>query len=85
MRDKAKRVKNALEGESAEGSSAWGKVKIKMNGNQEVLEVVLDPEYLKTEKAVKINEAVKDAVNDGLKKVQRLMVEKMRNMGELKF
>lgn len=84
MRDKAKRVQTALKDETAEGSGAWGKVKVKMNGNQEVLAVTIDPEFAR-EDAVKLAEAVKEATNDAVKKVQRLMVAKMQKMGELKL
>ncbi|MDP3985325.1 MAG: YbaB/EbfC family nucleoid-associated protein [bacterium] len=83
LRDKAKRIQSALETESAEGSAAWGKVKVKISGNQEVMSVMIDPELLKPEEAAKVGDAVKDATNDALKKVQRIMVEKMRKMGEL--
>lgn len=85
MRDKAKRMQTALKDEIAEGSGGWGKVKVKMSGNQEVLEVVIDPEWLKTEDSKKVADAVKEATNDAIKKVQRLMVAKMQKMGELKI
>ncbi|MBI4280999.1 YbaB/EbfC family nucleoid-associated protein [Candidatus Uhrbacteria bacterium] len=85
MRDKAKRVQRALEGKTAEGSGAWGKVKVTVSGNQEILSITIDPEFLKQADAAKVGEAVKEATNDGLKKAQRLMVEKMREMGEIKL
>lgn len=85
MRAKAKRVQTALKDESAEGTGAWGKIKIKMSGNQEVLEVSIDPELLKIEEKKKLEDGVKEATNSAIKKVQRVMVEKMQKMGELKL
>ena len=85
MRDKAKRIQGAMKDKSAEGSAAWGKVKIVVSGNQEVLSVTIDPEFLKSEDPKKVGEAVKDAANDGFKKAQRLIVEQMQKMGDLKF
>ena len=85
MRDKAKRMQGALKDESAEGSGGWGKVKVKMSGNQELLDIVIDPSLINPADAPKLSGAIKEAVNDALKKVQRIMVEKMRSMGELKF
>ena len=50
LRDQAKQMKDALAQEEAEGSAEWGKVKIKINGNQEVLSVNIDPELLTADK-----------------------------------
>ncbi|MBI4133341.1 YbaB/EbfC family nucleoid-associated protein [Candidatus Uhrbacteria bacterium] len=85
MRAKAKRMQAALKDENVEGQAAWGKVKVKMSGNQEVLEVIIDPEFLKNEDKKKLEDAVKEATNDAIKKVQRVMVTKMQKMGELKL
>ncbi len=85
LRQKAKKMQNLLKDETVEGQAAWGKVRIKMSGNQEVLEVIIDPEYKKSEDEKKLAEAVKDAVNDAIKKAQRVMVTKMQKSGDLKF
>ncbi len=85
LRAKAKRVQTALKDESAEGTGAWGKIKIKMSGNQEVLEVSVDPDLLKPEEQKKLEAGLREAINAAIKKVQRVMVEKMQKMGELKL
>ncbi len=85
LRDKAKRVQTALKDESVEATGAWGKIKVKMSGNQEVLEVTIDPELIKVEEKKKIEDGIKEATNSAIKKVQRVMVEKMQKMGELKL
>jgi len=36
LRHQANQIKNALAQETVEGSGAWGKVKVIMDGNQEI-------------------------------------------------
>lgn len=81
LRSKAKHMQSLLKDETVMGEGGWGKVKVKMSGNQEVLDVTIDPE-LKPEDIAK---AVKEAVNDAIKKAQRVMVRKMQQSGDLKL
>jgi DNA-binding YbaB/EbfC family protein len=83
LRSQAKQMQNVLAEETAEGSAAWGKVKIVMNGNQEVLSVTIDPELMNPENKDKLESALKEATNEAIKKIQRIMAEKMRSMGGL--
>jgi len=81
LADQAKQMQNTLAQESAEGSADWGKVKIKINGNQEILSVEIDPELLSADNKKKLESAIKEATNDAIKKVQRIMADKMRSSG----
>lgn len=81
LADQAKQMQNILAQESTEGSADWGKVKVKINGNQEILNVQIDPELLSADKKEKLESAVKEATNDAIKKVQHIMAEKMRSSG----
>lgn len=81
LRDKAKKIQSALATESVEGTAAWGKVKVVVDGNQAVTAVVIDAELLRPEKKSDLESAIKDAANDAVKKAQRKMVEKMKEMG----
>jgi len=81
LRSQAKQMQNVLAQESVEGSADWGKVKVKINGNQEILDVQIDPELLAADKKEKLEAAIKEATNDAIKKVQRIMAEKMRSSG----
>jgi hypothetical protein len=81
LRDKAKDLQNMLAEEKVEGSAAWGKVKVQMNGNQSVLGVEIDPEMLSDQK--KLQDAMKDAFNDATKKAQHKMVDMMKKNGDL--
>ncbi len=79
LRDQAKKIQDSLKDVTVEGSGGWGKVKLSMNGNQEVTSVAIDPELL-ADKA-KLETAVKDAYNDTVKKAQRAMADAMKKSG----
>lgn len=81
LRDQAKKIQELLQDVTVEGTAAWGKVKVTMNGNQEVTAVSIEPELL-SDKA-KLEDAVKEAYNDTVKKAQRAMAEQMRKSGNL--
>ena len=81
LKDQASQMKNALAEESAEGSAEWGKVKVTMNGNQEVLSVDIDPELLTSDNKDKLQSAVKDATNDAVHKIHKIMAAKMQESG----
>ena len=79
LRTQANTIKKALENEIVEGQGGWGKIKIKMNGNQEVQSVEIAEDIL-SDKA-KLESGMKEAVNDTIKKVQKVMASKMSEIG----
>jgi len=81
LKTQANQIKKALEQETVEGSGAWGKIKITMDGNQEVKSVTIDPEVVGDKN--KLEAGVKEATNDAIKKVQKVMAQKMSQMGGL--
>lgn len=81
LRDQAKTMQKQLAEITDEGSAAWGKVKIKIDGNQQVLGVTIDEEMMKDK--TKLEEAMKEAFNDAVKKIQKKMAVKMKDMGGL--
>mgnify|MGYP001599880086 FL=1 len=81
LRDQAKDLQGKLSQETVEGTAAWGKVKIKMNGNQEVLSVSIEPELLSPSKKADVENAIKEAVGEANKKAQKVMAEKVRAGG----
>lgn len=83
MRHKAKNLQNLLAEEKAEASAAWGKIKMTMNGNQEVISVNVDNDLLIDKE--KLESAIKDVTNEAIKKTQRLMAEKLRGQGDFKW
>lgn len=81
LRNKANQIKNLLGAETAEGSAEWSKIKVQINGNQEIIKVEIDPEFLQVTKKDKLENGLKDATNDALKKVQKIMAEKIQQSG----
>lgn len=82
-RDKAKKIQSALKDEHVEGSGGWGKVKIAMDGNQEVQDVTIAPELLAPNRGAELEKSVKDAVNDAIKSAQKKMAARVKDMGGL--
>ncbi len=83
LRTKAKSLQSLLADEKVEGSAAWGKIKMSMNGNQEVLSVTIDPDLLGNK--AKLEEAIKEVTNDTIKKAQKVMANKMMKDGNFKM
>ena len=76
-----KQLQAQMQEESAEGSAGFGKVKIKINGVQEILDVQIDESLLSDKE--KLQDLVKEATNDAIKKIQKQMAVKMRGqMGD---
>lgn len=83
LKSQADNLKTALAEETIEGIDGNGQVKIFMDGNQTVQKVEIDPEILNNQESVQTG--IKDATNDAIKKVQRVMAQKMAQMGGLNF
>lgn len=79
LKSQANQIKKALAEETVEGSGSWGKVKITMDGNQEVKKVEIADDLL-GDKA-KLESAILEATNDSIKKVQKVMAQKMSQFG----
>ena len=79
LRSQAKTLQNALAEEQVIASASG--VNITMNGNQEVISVSIDPEICNPNKKEDIERGIKEATNDAIKKIQRIMAEKMKSMG----
>lgn len=83
LREKAKDIQSKLAEEKVTATAAWGKIKMEMNGNQEVLSVSIDPELLGNKG--KLEDAIKDVTNEAIKKAQKVMAEKMMKDGGFKM
>lgn len=80
IRNKAKVLQDMLSKESITGTSGWGdKVKITINGTQEVTKVEIDPSAMDDRE--KLQSLVKDAANDAMKNLQKTLASKMKDMG----
>lgn len=85
LRDKAKTIQGALAEVLVEGTAAWNKVKVTMDGSQHVKSVSIDPSLLVASEKSTLENGVKDAVNDAVKKAQKEAMEKMKAAGGLDF
>jgi DNA-binding YbaB/EbfC family protein len=81
MRSQAKQMQNAMDSITSEGSGAWGKVKIKINGNQQILDLQIADALLSDK--TKLQDALKEAWNDAHKRIQKDVALKMKEMGGL--
>jgi DNA-binding protein YbaB len=75
LRDQAKTMQAALAQESVTIERAG--ITLIMNGNLEVTSLAIK-EVLDSEKMAK---EMKEAINDAIKKIQRIMAQKMQSMG----
>ena len=83
MRTQAKDLQGKLAQESATGTAAFGKVSITMDGNLSITSLAIDDELMVVDKKQKLIDALRDAHSDVMKKVQRIMAMKMKEMGGL--
>ena len=83
MRDQAKTLQQTLSTEHVESTAAWNKIKIQMDGNLSVQSVDIDPELLTADNKQKVQDGLKEAFNDGIKKVQKIMATKLKEQGGL--
>lgn len=69
-----------LKTREAVGSAGQGKVKVTMNGSQEVTKIEIDPEVIKADEADLLEDLVLAAFNDARGKVTRMVEEEMEKI-----
>ncbi len=79
LRKQANDLKSVLAKEEVTIESSA--VKIVMDGNQEIKSITINPDYLQANKKSQLESEISDGINKAIKKVQRLMAEKMKDMG----
>ncbi|HEY3156270.1 MAG TPA: YbaB/EbfC family nucleoid-associated protein [Candidatus Eisenbacteria bacterium] len=62
------------------GSSGQGKVKVTMNGAQDVIAISIDPEVVNPEEADLLEDLVLAALNDARSKITRMVEEEMKKV-----
>lgn len=81
LRAQAKKIQSALGEERVTTDAAGGKVRVAMNGNQEILSVDIDPLLMAPSERERVQAGIKDAVNSAIKRVQQVMAKKVKDMG----
>ena len=77
LQAKMNEVQAELKTREVVGSSGQGKVKVTMNGNQDVIKITIDPEVVKPDEADLLEDLVLAAFNDARGKVTHLVEEEM--------
>ncbi len=81
IRQQGKKIQGELEKLTAEGTAAWGKIRVVVDGNQEIKKIEIDDELLSSKS--KLIDGIIEATNSALKKVQKDTAMKMKDMGGL--
>ncbi len=84
MRKSAKQMQSALSDVLVVGEAAGGKIKVKLDGNQKITSVEIDPSLLTPAEQERVQNGFAEAFADAQKQVQKIMSEKLRS-GELKM
>ena len=83
LRTQAKTLQDTLAKESITVQSAGGSVVMTLDGNLQMKGLAIGDDLLAPDKKEKLQSAIKDAYADALKKMQRVMATKMKDMGGL--
>ena len=81
LRSQAKSLQNTLSEEKTTVSS--GGVSVTMDGNLRIINIDISAELLNPDKKEKLQNAIKDACDEALKKMQKVMAMKVRELGGL--
>ena len=78
VKAKLEEIKESLGNETVEASAGGGMVTVVMTGKFEVISITIDPEVIDKEDPEMLETLTRAAVNEGLRKVQELVKEKMK-------
>jgi len=77
LQDDMKKAQEELTNEVVEGSAGGGKIIVKCNGNQEILEIKIDKEVVDPEDVEMLEDLILAAVREAMEKSKALAEEKM--------
>lgn len=81
LRDQAKTIQSTLSKESITVKAAGDNVVMTMDGNLNMTALAIDDSMMSPDKKEKLQNAIKEAYADAMKKMQRVMAMKMKEMG----
>jgi len=85
LREQGKKMQGLLAGESVTVRTSGDKVVLTLDGNLEISALAIDDELLSPANKEKLQNAVKEAHNDALKKMQRTIATKMQQSGDFQI
>ena len=83
LRDQSKKLQDVLSKESITVRAAGDKIVMTMDGNLGISALAIDDELMSVDKKEKLQNGIKEAHAEALKKMQRVMAGKMQEMGGL--
>lgn len=83
LRDQAKELQGKLAQESVTVRTAGDKLVMTLDGNLKMTGLAIDDSLLAVDQKEKLQNAIKEAHEDAMKKMQRIMAMKMKEMGGL--
>ncbi len=83
LRDQAKHLQSELEKETITSSAANNQIVLTINGNLKITGLAIDDALLNPGQKDKLINGLKEAHEDSLKKMQRTLAMKMKEMGGL--
>jgi DNA-binding YbaB/EbfC family protein len=84
LRDQSKKMKSTLEKETVHADAAGGKIGVVMDGNQQILSIDIDESLFAPQHKATVEKGVKEAIEAAMKKLQRMMIQKMKS-GEIEM
>jgi hypothetical protein len=80
MHSKIAQLQEEMAGRTVEATSGGGMVQLVMNGKMEIISLRIDPEVVNREDVEMLQDLIKAAVNEGLRKSQEMMAEEMKKI-----
>jgi DNA-binding YbaB/EbfC family protein len=85
VKDVMSKLHGRLDRERVEASAGAGLVKVVANGNQDIVEVHIDPQLIKMKDKDLLEDLIKSAVNESRKKAQEISQELVKESAGLDF
>ena len=80
MQKKMEEARAEAAAQVVEASAGGGMVSVKVNGKQELLEVVIEKDVVNPDDVEMLQDLIVAAVNEGMKKAQLLMQDKLQGI-----
>jgi hypothetical protein len=80
MHSKISQLQEEMAEKKVEASAGGGMVSVIINGKQEILSIRIDPEVVSRDDVEMLQDLVRAAVNEAIRKSQELMTEEMKKV-----
>ncbi len=80
MHAKISKLQEEMAEKTVEATSGGGMVNVVINGKQEILSIRIDPEVVNKEDIEMLQDLIKAAVNEAIRKSQEMMTEEMKKI-----